>query len=236
MPRLLTSSPAVTTGAPSAAKLTVLALAAGARMPSAASAIRIVFFMQRTVASGCCPGLAASLPAMSRTAPWADEPARSRLAAVEAGLPSDALAALGVAARSAREHARAIDEECLLLYAGGNVPSPLVASLHEAALMSQPSMGYPGDKYQPGLERIDVVEVAAAEAVARVMGARFAEVRSTSATLANLAVYTALASPGDTIAVLPGWAGGHLSHHAIGAPGVRGLRVVELPYDDARLD
>jgi len=102
--------------------------------------------------------------------------------------------------------------------------------------MSQPSMGYPGDKYQPGLERIDVVEVAAAEAVARVMGARFAEVRSTSATLANLAVYTALASPGDTIAVLPGWAGGHLSHHAVGAPGVRGLRVVELPYDDARLD
>jgi glycine hydroxymethyltransferase len=173
---------------------------------------------------------------MSRTVPWADEPARSRLASVEAALPADALAALGVAAASAREHARAIDEECLLLYAGGNVPSPLVAGLHEAALVSQPSMGYPGDKYQPGLERVDVLEVAASEAVARVMRARFAEVRPTSATLANLAVYTALASPGDTIAVLPDWAGGHLSHHAVGAPGVRGLRVVELPYDDARLD
>jgi len=173
---------------------------------------------------------------MSRTVPWADEPARSRLASVEAALPADALEALGLAAASAREHARAIDEECLLLYAGGNVPSPLVAGLHEAALMSQPSMGYPGDKYQPGLERIDVVEVAASEAVARVMGARFAEVRPTSATLANLAVYAAFTSPGDTIAVLPDWAGGHLSHHAVGAPGVRGLRVVELPYDDARLD
>jgi glycine hydroxymethyltransferase len=173
---------------------------------------------------------------MSRTVPWADEPARSRLAAVEASLPADALAAVAAAAASAREHARAIEEECLLLYAGGNVPSPLVAGLHEAVLASQPSMGYPGDKYQPGLERIDVVEVAASDAVARVMGARFAEVRPTSATLANLAVYTALASPGDTIAVLPGWAGGHLSHHAVGAPGVRGLRVVELPYDDAALD
>ena len=80
------------------------------------------------------------------------------------------------------------------------------------------------------------MEVAASEAIARVMGARFAEVRATSATLANLAVYTALAQPGDTIAVLAGWAGGHLSHHAVGAPGVRGLRVVELPYDDEALD
>ena len=41
-------------------------------------------------------------------------------------------------------------------------PSPLVAALHEAALAAQPSMGYPGDKYQAGLEPIDVVEVTAA--------------------------------------------------------------------------
>ena len=60
--------------------------------------------------------------------------------------------------------------------------------------------------------------------------------RPTSATLANLAVYTALAQPGDTIAVLPDWAGGHLSHHAVGAPGIRGLRVAPLPYDVDALD
>jgi len=35
---------------------------------------------------------------------------------------------------------------------------------------------------------------------------------------------------------VPDWAGGHLSHHAIGVPGVRGLTVVGLPYDDERLD
>jgi glycine hydroxymethyltransferase len=175
-------------------------------------------------------------PMTSRTAPWAPEPARSRLAEVEAGLAADPLAALMEAAAAAREHARAIEEECLLLYAGGNVPSPLVAALHEAALVSQPSMGYPGDKYQPGLERVDVVEVAASGAIARVMGARYAEVRPTSATLANLAVYAALTRPGDAIAVLPGWAGGHLSHHEVGAPGVRGLRVVELPYASYDVD
>jgi glycine hydroxymethyltransferase len=78
--------------------------------------------------------------------------------------------------------------------------------------------------------------VTAANAIARLMGAAFAEVRPTSATLANLAVYTALTEPGDTIAVLPDWAGGHLSHHAVGVPGVRGLRVAPLPYDAAELD
>ena len=169
-------------------------------------------------------------------APWASPAALARLAAVEAGLPSDPGAALAAAIAAARAHARRLDDDCLQLYAGTNVPSPLVAGLHEAALASQPSMGYPGAKYQAGLEPIDVVEVTAVRAIARVMRAEFAEVRPTSATLANLAVYSALAQPGDTIAVLPDWAGGHLSHHAIGVPGIRGLRVAPLPYDTDALD
>jgi glycine hydroxymethyltransferase len=170
---------------------------------------------------------------VSRLFPWGSTP---RLAQVEAALPGDTAGALVAAVAAAARHARRLEDECLLLYAGTNVPSPLVASLHAAALASQPSMGYPGDKYQAGLEPLDEVEVAAAGAVARLLGARFAELRPTSATLANLAVYTALAQPGDTIAVLPDWAGGHLSHHAIGAAGVRGLRVAPLPYDAAALD
>jgi glycine hydroxymethyltransferase len=169
-------------------------------------------------------------------APWASEAARARLAVVEATLPSDPAQALEAAARAAHDHARRLEEDCLQLYAGTNVPSPLVSALHESALTAQPSMGYPGAKYQAGLEPIDVVEVTAAAAIARLMGAAFAEVRPTSATLANLAVYSALTEPEDTIAVLPDWAGGHLSHHAVGVPGVRGLRVAPLPYDAAYLD
>jgi glycine hydroxymethyltransferase len=173
-----------------------------------------------------------------RTAPWASPDARARLDAVESSLPAGLAATLSAAADAAREHARRIEEDALLLYAGGNVPPPASSATDGvAALLSgQPSMGYPGDKYQAGLEQLDVVEVAVATAVAEVMGARFAEIRPTSATLANLAAYTALAQPGDAIAVLPGWAGGHLSHHAIGAAGVRGLDVVELPYDTHALD
>jgi glycine hydroxymethyltransferase len=169
-------------------------------------------------------------------APWASPSALARLAAVEAELPADSQGALARAIAAARDHATRLDEDCLQLYAGTNVPSPLVAALHEAALAAQPSMGYPGAKYQAGLEPIDIVEVTAARAIARVMRAEFAEVRPTSATLANLAVYAALTQPGDTIAVLPDWAGGHLSHHAIGVPGIRGLRVAPLPYDVDQLD
>jgi glycine hydroxymethyltransferase len=172
----------------------------------------------------------------SRIAPWASPAARARLAALEAELPADPEAALEWAAAAARTHARRVEDECLQLYAGTNLPSPFVTGLHEALLGVMPSMGYPGDKQQPGLEPVDIVEVTAAAAVARVMRARYAEVRPASATLANLAVYTALARPGDTIAVLPETAGGHLSHHEAGAPGVRGLRVAALPYRDHDVD
>jgi glycine hydroxymethyltransferase len=97
-------------------------------------------------------------------------------------------------------------------------------------------MGYPGDKVQTGLRHLEVIEVATTLAIARVIGAAYAEVRCPSATIANLAVYSALARPGDTIAVLSESAGGHASHHAAGAAGIRSLRIVEQPYDHSELD
>src|SRR5918999_272470 len=80
---------------------------------------------------------------------------------------------------------------------------PPTQTFRRPAVGGRPSMGWPGAKYQTGLEHIDTLEVLAPRLIARLTGARFAEVRSQSATLANLAVYTALAAPGDTIAVLP---------------------------------
>ena len=68
------------------------------------------------------------------------------------------------------------------------------------------------------------------------MRARHADVRVQSATLGNLAVYAGLTEVGATIASLPRWAGGHFSHHPEGAAGIRGHRVVELPYDAAAYD
>jgi glycine hydroxymethyltransferase len=172
----------------------------------------------------------------ARTAPWASARAQRRLHDVERALPEDAGAALSAAAEAVAAHERLVERDALMLYAGGNAPSARVAAAHHPLLSNQPSMGYAGDKYQAGLEPLDVVEVTVSRLVADLMGAAFAEIRPTSATLANLAVYSAVAAPGDTVAVLPGWAGGHLSHHEIGAAGIRGLRIVDLPYDLRRLD
>lgn len=172
----------------------------------------------------------------SRIAPWTDGRAAARLVELEAALPTGGRAALDAAVRALDAHAREVDAEGLTLNAGTNTPSPLVAELHQAALAARSSMGWPGAKYQAGTARIEELEVLATRAVAQLMRAQFAEVRAPSATLANLAVYTAVTEPGDAIATLAADAGGHTSHHAGGVPGVRGLRVHALPYDHERLD
>jgi glycine hydroxymethyltransferase len=170
-------------------------------------------------------------------APWASPVARARIAEVAAGLTD--LSPEGVSEtvrRALDDHARAFDAEGIVLYAGTNVMSPAARAVSEPLVSGRPSMGWPGEKYQAGLDHLDTLEVLAPTLIARLLGARFAEVRSHSATMANLAVYTAVTQPGDTIAVLPERAGGHTSHHAVGAPGVRGLRVVDLPYDTDAYD
>ncbi|MBC6460250.1 serine hydroxymethyltransferase [Actinomadura sp. HBU206391] len=170
-------------------------------------------------------------------APWASPVARARIAEVAAGLTDLSLAGVtGTVRRALGDHARRFDDEGIVLYAGTNVMSTTAQRVSEPLVGARPSMGWPGEKYQTGLDHLDILEVLAPTLVARLVEARFAEVRSQSATFANLAVYTALAVPGDTIAVLPQRAGGHTSHHAIGAPGVRGLRVVDLPYDIGAFD
>ncbi|WP_158841643.1 serine hydroxymethyltransferase [Saccharothrix deserti] len=174
----------------------------------------------------------------SRIAPWASPQAQRRLAEVEAAVSAD-LTAAGVAAtvRKALEaHAVQVDDEGIVLYAGTNVLSPAAAAAVATTVSSRPSMGWPGEKYQVGLDHLDTLEVLAPMLVASLMEGRFAEVRLQSATLANLAVYTAFARAGDKIAVLPEFAGGHASHHAQGVPAIRGLTVVDLPYLPDELD
>ncbi|WP_018655183.1 serine hydroxymethyltransferase [Actinomadura flavalba] len=171
------------------------------------------------------------------TAPWASSAARARIADVAAGLGAPTPEGVAATVRTAlSDHARRFDAEGIVLYAGTNLMSPAARAVADAPVGGRPSMGWPGEKYQSGLDHLDTLEVLTPALMARLLGARFAEVRAHSATMANLAVYTAVTEPGDTIAVLPERAGGHTSHHAVGAPGVRGLRVVDLPYDAAAYD
>ncbi|MEU4834681.1 aminotransferase class I/II-fold pyridoxal phosphate-dependent enzyme [Streptosporangium sp. NPDC023615] len=172
----------------------------------------------------------------SRVAPWAPPRAQLRLAELESevsGLGLDAVTRLVDAVLA--EHRGRLDEDGVVLYAGTNTMSERARAAHEISMGCRPSMGWPGDKYQTGLDELDVLEVLVPLQVAALMGGEFAEVRLQSATLANLACYSAFTAPGDTIAVLPEDAGGHVQH-ARAVAGIRGLRVADLPYDADRLD
>jgi glycine hydroxymethyltransferase len=54
--------------------------------------------------------------------------------------------------------------------------------------------------------------------------------------IGNMAVYTALAEPGDVIMSLTQPLGGHSSNRSDGPAGVRGLKIVDIPFDPVELE
>ena len=123
------------------------------------------------------------------------------------------------------------DAECFNLNPATNVMNPRAEAALARGLGSRPSLGYPGDKYEMGLEAIEEIEVIAAELAAQVFGARYAEIRVASGALANLYGFMALAKPGDSIIAPPGSIGGHVTHHADGCAGLYGLTTHAAPID-----
>ena len=130
---------------------------------------------------------------------------------------------------------RAIHErDCVNLNPATNVMNPKAEALLAAGIGSRPSLGYPGDKYEMGLEGIEKIEVLAAELAAEVFGARYAEIRVGSGALANLYVFMMAAKPGDVIIAPPPAIGGHVTHHGPGAAGFYGVVTHPAPVDPVR--
>ncbi|MEO1732104.1 MAG: aminotransferase class I/II-fold pyridoxal phosphate-dependent enzyme [Pseudomonadota bacterium] len=121
------------------------------------------------------------------------------------------------------------EEECFNLNPATNVMNPKAEALLSSGIGSRPSLGYPGDKYEMGLEAIEEIEVIAAELSAQVFDARFAEVRVPSGALANLYGFMATCKAGDTIIAPPASIGGHVTHHLDGCAGLYGLRTISAP-------
>lgn len=123
------------------------------------------------------------------------------------------------------------EEECFNLNPATNVMNPKAEALLSSGIGSRPSLGYPGDKYEMGLEAIEEIEVIAAQLCAEVFDASFAEVRVPSGAIANLYGFMATCKPGDTIIAPPASIGGHVTHHIAGCAGLYGLRTVEAPVN-----
>lgn len=123
------------------------------------------------------------------------------------------------------------ERECFNLNPATNVMNPKAEAMLGAGLGARPSLGYPGDKYEMGLEAIEEIEVIAAELAAAQFGAKYAEIRVASGAMANLYGFMALAQPGDAIIAPPGSIGGHVTHHGAGCAGLYGLQIHEAPVN-----
>jgi glycine hydroxymethyltransferase len=126
------------------------------------------------------------------------------------------------------------DSDCINLNPATNVLNPRAEAALARGLGSRPSLGYPGDKYEMGLEAIEEIEVIAAELAAEIFQARYAEIRVASGAMANLYAFMAMASPGDAIIAPPSTIGGHVTHHKAGCAGLYGLTIHPAPVDATR--
>lgn len=163
--------------------------------------------------------------------PWVPAPCEALVQRIagETAAPSDRVAARIEDLIRRNQHIH--DAECFNLNPATNVMNPAAEAALSRGLGSRPSLGYPGDKYEMGLEAIEEIEVIAAELAAEVFGATHAEIRIGSGALANLYAFMALARPGDVIIAPPPAVGGHVTHHAAGCAGLYGLVTHPAPVN-----
>jgi glycine hydroxymethyltransferase len=114
--------------------------------------------------------------------------------------------------------ARAIrDEETrqhehLELIASENFVSDAVLEATGSVFTNKYAEGYPGKRYYGGCEYADTVEKLAIERAKMLFGAEHANVQPHAGSQANMAAYTAVLNPGDTIFGMNLAHGGHLTH------------------------
>ena len=98
------------------------------------------------------------------------------------------------------------------LIASENFVSETVMEANGTTLTNKYAEGYPSKRYYGGCEYVDVVENIAIERAKKLFGANFANVQPHSGAQANMAVFYALLTPGDTVLSMNLAHGGHLSH------------------------
>jgi glycine hydroxymethyltransferase len=104
--------------------------------------------------------------------------------------------------------------EKMRLIPSENYVSVAVLEACGTVLTNKYSEGYPRKRYYEGQQFIDPLETIAIERAKALFGAEHANVQPYSGSPANLAVYLAFASPGDTVMGMALPMGGHLTHGA----------------------
>ena len=105
-------------------------------------------------------------------------------------------------------------QKCINLIASENVVSKEILSILGSDLANKYAEGYPGSRYYGGCKYIDKIEQIAIDRAKLLFGAESANVQPHSGSQANMAVYNAVLSIGDTVLGMNLNSGGHLTHGA----------------------
>jgi glycine hydroxymethyltransferase len=134
--------------------------------------------------------------------------------ATAASSAADSEVAALIAAEERRQH------ETLCLIPSENHVSPGVLAASGSVFANKYSEGYPARRYYEGNSVVDSIEILAASRAEQLFGVDHANVQPYSGSPANLAVYAAFCSPGDTVMGMALDAGGHLTHgHGVSVTG-----------------
>ena len=127
--------------------------------------------------------------------------------------------------------------ECINLLAPEALVSPTVQRLLSSEVGQRAAEGHIGsvNRWFAGTKYIDEIEALCVELLKKLFHSNYAEHRLVASMIGNLAVYAALTEPGDTIMSLPQPVGGHSSNRSDGPAGIRGLRIVDIPFDAEEL-
>ncbi|MGB0756940.1 MAG: serine hydroxymethyltransferase [Patescibacteria group bacterium] len=103
-------------------------------------------------------------------------------------------------------------QEGLELIPSENYVSSAVLEALGSVATNKYSEGYPGKRYYGGNQHIDILEQLAIERAKQLFDAEHVNVQPLSGAPANIAVYSALLKPGDTVLGMDLGHGGHLTH------------------------
>jgi glycine hydroxymethyltransferase len=123
-------------------------------------------------------------------------------------------------------------ERCINLLAPEAPTSPMVRALLSSEIGTRAAEGNIGrvNRWFAGTQYIDEVEALCVELLKVAFRCKYADHRLMGSMLGNMAVYHALAQPGDVIMSAPQPFGGHSSNRDDGPAGMRGLRIFDVPF------
>lgn len=113
---------------------------------------------------------------------------------------------------AALEHEQRRQLDGLEMIPSENFVSPAVLEALGSIATNKYAEGYIGKRYYGGCDYIDIIEGLAIERAKELFGAEHVNVQPLSGAPANIAVYSALLKPGDTVLGMDLAHGGHLTH------------------------